>query len=239
MKDNLLDLIQHTYNLGVMDMLKVTGTDTETKIYSLGEDKTVIVNGEFKTPIPEFVGVFGMPTLSTLKTILSFDEYDETAIITLNRNAENAPSSIHFETTNGDFVSDYRLMAKATIEDKLKPVAFRGARWDVEFVPSVENIQRLKKQSQANSSENTFTIKSEGDVIRLYFGDPSLHSGNYVIASHCGKLAKSWSYPIKVFTSILDLPGDKRVRFSDQGAAEVTVDSGIANYQYLLPAHQK
>ena len=69
--------------------------------------------------------------------------------------------------------------------------------------------------------------------------DRSNHSGNFVFATGCGKLSKAWSYPIKVFTSIVDLPGEKRVRFSDQGAAEVTVDSGIADYQYLFPAQQK
>jgi hypothetical protein len=37
----------------------------------------------------------------------------------------------------------------------------------------------------------------------------------------------------------MDLPGDKVVRFSDAGAAEITVDSGIANYRYLLPAQAK
>jgi len=37
----------------------------------------------------------------------------------------------------------------------------------------------------------------------------------------------------------MDLPGDKTVRISDQGAAEVTVDSGLAVYRYLLPAQAK
>jgi hypothetical protein len=37
----------------------------------------------------------------------------------------------------------------------------------------------------------------------------------------------------------MDLPGDKIVRISDQGVAEITVDSGIATYQYLLPAQVK
>jgi hypothetical protein len=37
----------------------------------------------------------------------------------------------------------------------------------------------------------------------------------------------------------MDLPGDKTVRISDKGAAEVTVDSGIASYRYLFPAQTK
>jgi len=37
----------------------------------------------------------------------------------------------------------------------------------------------------------------------------------------------------------MDLTGDKKVRISDDGAAEITVDSGLAAYQYLLPAQSK
>jgi hypothetical protein len=44
---------------------------------------------------------------------------------------------------------------------------------------------------------------------------------------------------VKVFTAIMDLPGDKTIRIADQGAVEITVDSGIATYKYLLPAQSK
>jgi hypothetical protein len=37
----------------------------------------------------------------------------------------------------------------------------------------------------------------------------------------------------------MDLPGDKTVKISDQGAAEITVDSGLAVYSYILPAMSK
>jgi hypothetical protein len=46
-------------------------------------------------------------------------------------------------------------------------------------------------------------------------------------------------WPVKVFMSIMDLPGDKIVKISDQGACEITVNSGLAVYQYLLPAQAK
>jgi hypothetical protein len=46
-------------------------------------------------------------------------------------------------------------------------------------------------------------------------------------------------WPVKVFQSIMDLPGDKTVRISDAGAAEIVVDSGLATYRYLLPAQAK
>jgi hypothetical protein len=46
-------------------------------------------------------------------------------------------------------------------------------------------------------------------------------------------------WPVKEIIGILDLVGDKTVRISDQGAVEITVDSGLATYVYLLPAQKK
>jgi len=243
MKDYLLDLIQHTHGLGVIELVKVEGSDTETKISAYAEDKTVIVTGTFKTPIDGFQGVFGMPNLSKLKTILSFDDYDDSAKITVNKKDENGvqvPATIHFETNAGDFVNDYRLMSRTIVDDKVKTVTFKGANWDVEFEPTVAGIMRLKKQAQANSEELNFVTKTDNGDLKIYFGDHSTHSGNFVFQpSVGGTLNKAWNWPVKVFLAIMDLPGDKVVRFADAGAAEITVDSGIANYRYLLPAQAK
>lgn len=243
MKDNLQDLIQHTFGLGVIELVKVVGTDKETQIAAIAEDKSVIVSGTFKNPIIDFNGTFGMPNLSKLKTILGFDEYDDQAVInvtTQNKDGSNVPVAIHFETKTGDFVNDYRLMSKAIIEEKVKDVKFKGATWNVEFEPTIAGIMRLKKQASANSEENNFTTKTDKNDLRIYFGDVSTHSGNFVFHSGIkGTLSKQWMWPVKVFQSIMDLPGDKIVRISDQGAAEIVVDSGLATYRYLLPAQAK
>jgi aryl-phospho-beta-D-glucosidase BglC (GH1 family) len=54
-----------------------------------------------------------------------------------------------------------------------------------------------------------------------------------------GKLSKSWSWPVQQFIAIMNLTGDKTVRISDSGATKITVDSGIAVYNYILPAQSK
>lgn len=243
MKDYLKDLIDHTYGLGNIDLIKVSGTDTETTINAIAEDKSVIVSGTFKSPIAEFEGVFGMPNLGKLKTIIGFDEYDSEAkinVVKSQRDGVDVPSTIHFETKNGDFINDYRLMNKSIVEEKVRSVAFKGASWGVEFEPTVAGILRLKKQSQANSEEQHFTTKTDNGDLKIYFGDPSTHSGNFVFHSGVtGSLNKTWMWPVKQFLAIMDLVGDKTVRISDAGAAEVTVDSGIATYRFLLPAQAK
>jgi hypothetical protein len=243
MKDNLQDLIQYTHGLGVIDLIKITGTDKETQINAIAEDKSVVVSGTLNAPIAEFIGTFGMPNLSKLKTILGFDDYGTDAKINVTqtqRDGADVPSAIHFETKNGDFINDYRLMAKSIVDERVKTVTFKGASWNVEFSPTIAGIQRLKKQASANSEEQNFATKTENGDLKVYFGDPSTHSGNFVFHSGvAGTLAKPHKWPVKVFQAIMDLPGDKTVRISDAGAVEITVDSGLATYRYLLPAQAK
>lgn len=245
MRDNLQDLIKYTHGLGIIDLVKVSGTDQETQISAIAEDKSVIVYGITKTPVADFVGTFGMPNLTKLKTILGFDVYkeDKGASITMTyqqKDGENIPASIHFATSANDFVNDYRLMSKAVIDEKVRNVTFNGAVWDVEFEPTIAGIMRLKMQAQANAEELNFTTKTENKDLKMFFGDPSTHSGNFVFhPGVSGTLTRNWMWPVKVFLSIMDLPGNKTVRISDQGAAEITVDSGYTVYQYLLPAQAK
>jgi len=243
MKDFLQDLIQNTYSLGV-DLVKVTGTDQQTKVDAISEDRSVIISGAYKNPVADVIGIFGMPNLGKLKTILGFgDEYDDTATISVIREIKDSvdtPTTIHFETKNKDFINDYRLMSKDMVEGKVKNVTFKGATWNVEFEPTAISILRFKKQASANSEETTFTAKTEKGDLRIYFGDPSTHSGNFVLQSGItGTINKPWNWPVKIFLSIMDLPGDKKVRISDAGATEITVDTGLAVYTYILPAHAK
>jgi hypothetical protein len=83
-------------------------------------------------------------------------------------------------------------------------------------------------------------MTTSGTELKINFGDPSTHNGNFVFHSGItGKLSQPWKWPVKVFQSIMELPGDKIVKIADQGAVEITVDSGLATYIYLLPAHSK
>lgn len=244
MQDYLKDVVQHTHSLGNIDLIKVTGTDQETLINSIAEDRSVILEAKFKNPVPEFVGTFGMPNLSKLNTILNIPEYKEGADVTVNSvtNADNTvqPTSIAFKNSAGDFKNEYRFMKAEVINDKLKAVKFRGVKWNVDLVPTVASIQRLRFQAQANSEETTFTTKTENGALKIYFGDPSTHAGNFVFDSNVsGTLSKNWHWPVSAVISILSLPGNKTFKISDEGAAMITVDSGIADYNYIIPAQTK
>ena len=131
-------------------------------------------------------------------------------------------------------------MSQEIVIDKLKTVKMRAVNWNVEFEPSVANIQRLKFQASANAEENNFTAKTNNGNLELSFGDHSSHAGNFTFqAGVNGTLSKGWSWPVKAVIAILDLPGDKKFSISDEGAAQITVNSGLATYNYILPAQSK
>ena len=239
MKDYLQDIVQHTHSLGIIDLVKIVGNETTTAIEAVGEERTVIVNAQFHNPVPEFIGTFGMPNLGKLNTILNIPEYRDDARLSITKKDE-APTGIHFENSAGDFKNDYRFMSAEIVNDQLKTVKFKGVKWGVEIEPSVAAIQRLKFQAQANSGETTFIAKTENNNLMFYFGDHSSHAGNFVFAHDvAGSLTKAWSWPLSAVISILSLSGDKMIRFSDEGAAQITVDSGLAIYNYILPAQTK
>jgi len=243
MRDYLLDIVSHTHSLGVIDLLKITGTDSETVINAVSEERVAILEAKFHNPIPEFIGVFGMPNLGKLNTILNIPEYKEDAtvnIITNTKDNVTVPAGIHFENKDGDFKNDYRFMSAEVVNDKLKTVKFRGVNWGVEITPSVAAIQRLKFQASANSEETSFIAKVENQNLVFYFGDHSSHAGNFVFEQNVsGTLSKPWSWPVSAVISILALPGDKTFMISDEGASQITVDSGVAEYNYILPALTK
>lgn len=243
MRDYLLDIVSHTHSLGIIDLVKITGDENSTLINAVGEDRVAIVEAQFHNPIPEFIGTFGMPNLNKLNTILNIPEYKEDAKLTIiykDKDGTKVPEGIHFENSVGDFKNDYRFMSAEIVNDKLKTVKFKGVKWGVEITPTVAAIQRLRFQAQANNEETTFIARIEQNNLVFYFGDHSSHAGNFVFAHDVtGTLTKAWHWPISAVISILNLPGDKTIRFSDEGAAQITVDSGLGVYNYILPAQTK
>ena len=240
MKDHLLDLVEHTLKLGCIDLVKITGDDKSTVISGIAEDRSVVVEGAYHAPVAEFIGNFGMPNLSKLRILLGLSEYQEDAKLTITRKDTGVPDGINFENKIGDFKNNYRFMASEIGNEKLKTVKFKGVNWNIEFTPTVAAIQRLKMQAQANVEEVNFTAKTDGGDLKFSFGDHSTHSGNFVFhPGVSGTLKRAWAWPISTVISILDLTGDKTFKISDDGAAMITVDSGLAVYNYILPAQSK
>jgi hypothetical protein len=118
MKDYLQDIVRNTYTLGVIDTVKIVGTEKETQLHTISIDNSVVIKARFHNVLPDFIGIFGMPNLNKLNTVLNIPEYREDAnitVITKDDNGTKIPSSINFTNAVGDFKNEYRLINQATI----------------------------------------------------------------------------------------------------------------------------
>lgn len=242
MKDILQDIVSHTHSLGFITTLKVTA-EADTLIESMADDRSVIMSATTNTPVDAFVGTFGMPDLGKLAYHLKNPEYKDGASIEVvqdARNGETIPTHIHFENAGGDFQNDYRFMNKAIIEEKLKSVKFKGNSWDVEIRPLEASIDRMKLMAGAHNEETVFQVKTEDGNLNFYFGDLNTHAGKFTFQHGIdGTLSHTWAWPVAQTIAILNLNGDKTLSITDQGAMKISVYSGMATYDYILPAQQK
>lgn len=242
MQDLLKDIVAHTNKLGFLNIVKVTGSADKTLIDSMAEDRTVIMYAETTNPYPQLIGTFGMPQLEKLRYLVDGSEYQEDSkidLMTADRNGETIPVGLHFENKTGDFKNDYRFMNSDIINEKLKTVKFRGVNWHVAVSPTVSAVQRFQFQAGANTEHTTFVAKTDGDKLVFTFGDQSSHAGEFTFASGVtGKITKAWSWPVAPVLAILKIAdaNNTTMSFSNEGAMQIELDSGIATYKYIIPA---
>ena len=98
----------------------------------------------------------------------------------------------------------------------------------------------MKLMAGAHAEETVFQVKTEDNNLNFYFGDLNTHAGTFTFQHDIqGKLTHTWSWPVSQTLAILNLDGNKKLSITDQGAMTISVDSGMAKYDYILPAQQK
>jgi hypothetical protein len=240
MRDYLLDIIKNTHGLGKITMVKITGTDQETRINALAEERLFVVMAKFHNPIADFMGRFGMPGLSRLNAIVNAEEYREGAVLSVARHGDE-PESINFRNKTGDFTNNYRFMSSGVVDKLIPDVMFKGTKWALQFEPSVLSIQRMRSQASINSDESTFVVRTNDKTGLVFkFGDPASLSGEFVFQdSVSAALSGERHYPVQAVLNILSLGGDKVMKISNDGIMSITVDSGLGLYDFIVPSLQK
>ena len=239
MKDFLLDIVEHTVPVGVFDQIRVDGTATETKLSSTEKERRVVLRASMHGAVPEFVGTFGLPNLPLLSVLLKIPEYQEAnAKLTVDRKVENGidqPRIIRFENNASDFKNDFRLMVASVIESIEPVLKFNVTSWPLTFTPSVAAHQRLKYQISAIPDEKVVTFRIENGDVKAIFGDSTGHTGNFIFYSGVDPKAKETVVvPLDIVNSVLSLSGDKTIHMGGVGMM-ISIDSGIANYDYIIP----
>ncbi len=246
MKDILLDIVKHTNGLGFIEAVKVEGTKEETNIAAMDTDRTVMLYGKLNNPVSELIGTFGAANLNFLNWLLNWDylndEGSKIDIVRAVRNGSEQPEEIVFTSlrSNGS-PWHYRFMNSSLVEEQLKTVKFKGAKWDVTFSPNQLNIHLFNNAAQGMMQfEPYFNLTTKNNQLLMGFGSgSSSHRGQLVFADNInGTLNNSYHWPIAQVLSILKLANNENctINIADVGALQITVDSGLGSYSYILPA---
>lgn len=239
MFNTLKEIVNYTLAVD-LDLVRISGTEQQTVMQSVSADRNIVLEARFNQPVLEFASVLGLPNLGRLDVILNIPEYREESQVTLNSNSENTLDSINFANKTGDFHNTYRLMDTAAINSKIAAVTFKEPKWNVVFEPLAVNIQRLRYQSQALSDQVHCCTYTQSGNLMLEMGDPSSLQGKFVFHPNVtGQLQKKMTWITKHLINILGLTGDKQISISDAGAMQITVNSGVATYNYILLSQSK
>jgi len=241
-KSVLLDIIKHTNGLGIIENIRINGTATGTGLAAMDPEKTVIMTGLLHDVVPDFEGDFGMGSLGLLSSLTKLSCYrDAGASIKVertDRSGDTVPTTLIF-TGNDGSKDQYRFMSKKVVDETMKVATFRGVTYQVEITPAQQRVAQLEETASIYSRvDPAFAVKTEGDSLVFEVGSTEGGViGRRVFADNItGQLSTTWRWPLSQFLSILKLGGTQVVRFSDQGACEIEVDSGIGVYTYIMPA---
>ena len=242
-KDTLKDILRHTHNLGIFEMLKISGTIEQTDIVSVDTDKVVIFIANTKTPVPEFVdATIGWNRLPVLDGYLKmFSEANDTVeVVTEERNGEDAPTEIALKGEDGN-TANFRLMPASIIDAQLGNIEYVGAEdYDVSIVPTQKNLKDLTAiNSILGQYESMFTPKVEDGALYFHVGDQGGDRSKIKVSDVAGgELTREFNWPLDVVLKILRLGDGSNValQIMNQGVLKITVDSGISEYKYYLPA---
>jgi hypothetical protein len=241
MKQILDDIVQHTHLMGLFPALKIhTNENNETIIESMAEDKSVVLQAITNSPIPDFNYTFGMGNIEKLNTLLKCPEYKDDPIIKViksDKDDQKLPIAIEFNNKNNDFKNHYRLMNTEIINEKLKSIRLKQIYWEIDFEPSDTSMQKFKYQVALNNQEKNFSVTTTAGNLIFNFGDQGSYYGSYIFEKNVSKkLRNKFSWPISQTLSLFNLPGSKKIKFSNEGAMMITVTSNHAVYNYILPA---
>jgi len=243
-RDIVQDIVKHTAGLGFITSVKVTGTDESTTLDAMDADRTVILQAKLHNTVEEFTGEFGLGNLGFLAGVTALGNYqtdDATVdVVARDRNGVSSPDHLMFKDADGN-TDQYRFMSKEIIEQTLQTVKFKGVEWDVTLEPTKAKVNELQQVAGIYGGiEPNFTVKTQdGDLIVTVGAPDGSFTGKRTFASNIeGELNEGYAWPLAQVLAILKLgmSGACVMQISSRGALQISVDSGIGKYDYILPA---
>lgn len=244
-KNVVADIVKKIGGLGFVETLRVTGTDAETKVEAIDNDKTVIIKAKTKEAQADLSGEFGIANLQLLNGLLNFASYKtDSATFNVKKrdvNGKQVPEEFEFRDAN-QLGANFRLM-NANLVPEQPLVA--DIKWDVSFKPEKNKISEFQSLAGLYSQfDQFFSVKTKDGSLVFSIGEEgsATHRASVVFHEEIeGELKGELLWPIAQFLSILKIaegPSDY-VGITSKGALLIHVETEVATYNYILPARRR
>ena len=243
-RDFMKDVLRHTHGLGIFEMVKITGDMTNTQVQTMDANKTVIVKGKTHKPEADLVdATVGLSRMAVLDGMLKYEGFGTDGatvqVQTQSRNGVDVPVEIHFCDESGTN-ANYRFMLKDVIDQQLQDIKFKGAEDDVTIVPTAKNLKDMTFFSGVlGTLEDSFSPRTEDGKLYFYIGDAGSDRTKILISeAPGGEITNELTWNLSTVLKILRLGDNANITLgiNNKGLIKIVVDSGIAEYTYLLPA---
>lgn len=239
MREVLGDIIHQTSDM--FEVLKVIGSNKETKITAVDDEKVMFLDATLKEPIEEFDGEFGLTNIKLLKGLLDFPSYrtDEAKfnVKRKERNGKETVEQFEFKDANNKG-SIFRLMSSDLIPSQ---AVIKNIPWDITIEPNKSKFSEFQKLANLYSKvENSFAPKTEGNDLVFIIGeeDSSTHQASMVFQSGVdGELKGDIRFGIPQFLSIMRMNSENtKLMFTSRGILCVEIETKYGFYKYFLRA---
>lgn len=241
--EQLKDVIQYIKPIGVFDLLKLSGTKKMVELVSVSEDRSVILFGNFLTPIEglitETVGLGRLNVLSGYYTF--FDNNTKKAnatLMTQDRGGVITPIGVSFSNNLDTF--HYRFVSKSHVDRLVNINNKPKITWDYEF--TVNDAQFSNFQSVSSvfiSKQPLFSLSVKNGIVLATIGDDiSADGGSVAIGETSNPNVNVQPGPrwnIKNFTMIVK-NSTKTVKVSTEGALFINIKTASGSYDFYILA---
>ena len=239
MKNKLIDMVRQVAPL--FEKVRITGSESGTKVEAYTEDKMLFLVAELKTAVPEFVGEFGIGNLALLKGLLDFPSYK----------SDSAKFEVHRLTRDGlDYVSElvfhdghgghtlFRTINPRMIGDRAH---IASIPWNVSVSPSRAKLTEVMQLTgMLTQYDQHFAVSYDDRTLLLTIGGKSASNHNAVVPLaediEPGPLPSRMVFRVPHFVGVLKNAGNYpcTIRFAKDGVAGILIETDHGNYNYIL-----
>lgn len=153
----------------------------------------------------------------------------------------NVVDGMNFSRTKPNIKNYYRVVGGNMIPDQY--IMAVDIDWDIVFEPSLNGIEMLNQQAGIGLSEVfTVSVEEQDDGTSSLFitmGDGASESVMEFAQNINGVITNNqWRWSVTLVLTLLKLAKSAKCTMSilNKGALKVSIDTGIAQYDYILPA---